>query len=144
MLSDREPSSSPPSLSVFALCRFWEADSTPWNAQVLPAESPSHISLSLTSLLVVTLLIVFLASIDCSFCVPLSFLLVLLFGCPSVQDPRRPALFYTHARNNRHRSLREQETGSDGTGRNPIVSDDNRKPGHTCKYVPLCLLRLYL
>ena len=28
--------------------------------------------------------------------------------------------------------------------KDPTESDENRKRGHMCKYVPMCLLRLYL
>ena len=38
----------------------------------------------------------------------------------------------------------EKETEPNGSGRNSTESDENRKQGHICKYVPMCLLRLYL
>ena len=39
---------------------------------------------------------------------------------------------------------REEDIGPDTFGRNPTGSGANRNQGHTSKYVPMCLSRVYL
>ena len=63
---------------------------------------------------------------------------------PVQSRPKQPRKCWETGPSGWEPTNREKETEPDGSGRNPTESDENRKQGHICKYISMCLLRLYL